>query len=184
MKAAGQAAGLALVLAWVVGPGLLPVQAQEVAGPVAPAGWAFGVTGMIAHWGEGSDPFDRLGGPALEAAWVPTRGVGFDIRAGYQMPTGFYDMSGIWAHGVLALSLPAGRHLMQLEGGASGFLADDSDGSVWAAGGPLAGVGALIRPRGRLGLRISGFAQVLVTSEAVTVSPGMTAGILLLPATR
>jgi hypothetical protein len=139
---------------------------------------------MIAHWGKASDPFDRLGGPALEVAWVPTRGVGFDLRAGYQMPTGFYDMSGIWAHSVLALSLPAGRHLLQLEGGASGFLANDSDGSLWAAGGPLVGVGALIRPVGRLGLRLGGVTQVLVTSGAVTMSPGMTAGILLLSGGR
>lgn len=139
---------------------------------------------MIARWYEDGDPFDWLGGPALGAAWVPDAGLGFDARAGYQVPTGFYGMVGAWAHVTATYSVPAGRHLWQLEGGGSGFFAQDSDGSVWIAGGPLVGTGVLLRTSGRLGLRVGGFMQILVASGRWSAAPGLEGAVLLLPGDR
>jgi len=139
---------------------------------------------MYASWREKGDPFDWLGGPALEVARVVPRGVGFDARAGYQVATGFYNMVGAWAHATVTYSVPAGRHRMHLEAGASGLFAQDSDGSVFQGGGPLVGAGALIRPGGRLGLRLGGFMQVLVISGEWTAAPGVSAAVLLLPRNR
>ncbi len=171
---------------WVVGLLLLPaglagqVGGAPEGGSTPKGGWAFGASGSVAHWGKESDPFDWVGGPALEAAWVPSRALGFDVRAGYVVPTGRYVMEGVWANLAATYGIPVGGHLLQLEGGAAGFLAGDSDGSQWIAGGPLVGAGALVRLGSRVGLRVGGFTQVLAVSGEVVASPGARAGLVLL----
>ncbi|MEJ2206125.1 MAG: hypothetical protein P8170_18675 [Gemmatimonadota bacterium] len=178
--------GAAVVAALLAGPAPSTAQGTDPATVDATSrgGWAFGASGMVARWQDEEDPFEWIGGPALEAAWVPRAGLGFDARAGYLVRTGSYGMTGVWAHATATYSVPAGRHLMQLEGGASGFLAGDSDGTHGIAGGPLVGAGVLLRPRGRLGLRLGGFMQVLVASGEWTAAPGLTTAILLLPGAR
>jgi hypothetical protein len=176
------ALGLFLALACL--PASSAAQTVEGSAVGAPEGWAFGVSGMISHWGKESDPFERWGGPALHASWVRTRGLGFDTRAGYLVPTGAYGMTGAWAQAAATWTFPMGRHAVSLEAGAAGSLAGDSDGSQWIVGGPLVGTAALLRVGPRVALRPGAFFQVLVVSGDVVTSPGATLGILLLPGRR
>lgn len=147
----------------------------------APNGWAFGAAGYAVYWTDDGAAFDAFGGPALQISRLSPRGLGFDFRGGYILPTGFYQMNG--ASGTLGLSygLPAGVHLFQLKAGAAGFLGGDSDGSVLGGGGPYAGAAATLRIAGRFGIQVEGLASYYKTGDGWVFGPGAAVGLMFLP---
>lgn len=184
MKAAGWIAASSLLVCWLLHPTPTQAQAGPADGASSPRGWVWGATGMISAWTKESDAFDRLGGPGAHLGWVWPRNVGFELRAGYLMPTGFYGLSGIWGQLAFTYSVPAGDHLVQLKGGGAGFFGGDSDGSIGAAGGPLVGTGLLLRLASRFGIQVDGFTQLFYQASDWVVSPGVAVSVVLLPRGR
>jgi hypothetical protein len=132
-------------------------------------------------WGEESDPFDRLGGPGVQVSLLRPRSLGFEFRGTYIVNTGFYGMSGVHGDLMLTYGVPSGRHLIQLKAGGHAMLAGDSDGTIWAGGGPVAGAGVVLRLAGRLGLQLEGAGRLFVNSGRAIFAPGGTVALMLLP---
>jgi hypothetical protein len=132
-------------------------------------------------WTEHGDPFDRLGGPGAQVAYLGPRSLGFEVRTTYLVETGFYGLNGVHGEAALTYGWPAGRHLLQVKAGAHGMLAGDSDGSFWGGGGPHAGAGAVLRLTGRLGLELDAVGRLFVVSGRSTFAPGGTVALVLLP---
>ena len=147
----------------------------------APHGWAFGAAGFGVYWPNDDFSFDGFGGPALQASLLVPRGVGFDVRAGYFLPTGFYDANGI--SGILGLTygVPTGAHLFQVKAGGAGFIGGDSDGSGIGGGGPYAGAGMTFRVSGRFGIQLEALGRVYKSSGGWTLAPSGAVGLMLLP---
>jgi hypothetical protein len=146
-----------------------------------PRGWTFGVTADGTLWTDDDAAFDALWGPALQIGLVRPRGIGFDFRAGYFLPTGFYNLDG--ATGILGAnySLPLGAHVVQFKLGAAGMVGGDSDGSIIGGGGPYGGVGVVLRVAGRLGVQADALARYYATGEGGVFAPSAALGLTLLP---
>lgn len=156
------------------GPTALPAQ-------TAPRGWAWGVSGILTLWPEEQDPFDRLGGPGAQVSYLAPRSLGFEFRGTYLVETGFYGLNGANAEAAITYGAPAGRHLLQIKAGAHAMLAGDSDGSIWAGGGPMLGGGAVFRIAGRLGLQVDALGRLFVVSGRTVLAPGAAVALVLLP---
>lgn len=156
-----------------------PAAAQRQA--VAPVrGWTFGASGMAMVWTDDTAPFDVLGGPGFQLGYIRPRGVGMDFRGAYLVPTGFYGLTGVSGILGLSYSLPAGTHIVQLKAGAAAFGGGDSDGSIFAGGGPYGGVGAVLRIAGRLGLQSDVLARYYETGDRGVFAPSASVGLVLL----
>ena len=145
-----------------------------------PDGWAFGVGGLLIHFSDAGD-ISNLGGPAVQISRVTPRGLGFDARLGYIMPTGFYSFTGLTGLAGLSYGVPAGSHLLLLKGGVTGFLGGDSDGTGVAAGGPYFGAGMVLRLSARAGLQLDGLLR-FYSGTAGGVAPSVGAALVILPA--
>lgn len=150
----------------------------------APDGWAYGATGFAVLWTDEAAAFDVFGGPALQISRLTPRGLGFDFRSGYILPTGFYDMNGVSGTLGASYGLPLGAHLVQLKAGAAGFFGGDSDGSVLAGGGPYAGAATTLRIAGRLGVQLEALARYYRTGDGWVFGPSAALGLMFLPARR
>jgi hypothetical protein len=162
----------------------LAVPAAAPHAQTAPTGWAFGATGFGVYWTDDGAPFDTFGGPALQISRLTPRGLGFDFRGGYILPTGFYGMTGASATVGLSYGLPFGAHLFQLKTGVAAFAGNDSDGSMFGGGGPYAGAAATLRIAGRFGIQIEGSAQHYKTGDGWVFGPGAAVGLMFLPRGR
>ncbi len=165
---------VAAIIALVV-PGTLSAQ--------APDGFAFGAGGYIVHFtGDDNRTFETLGGPAGQVSLLKPNGFGFDFRAGYIVPTGFYDMNGVSAVLGGTYGWPVGgSHLVQAKVGAAVFLGGDSDGSILSGAGPYAGGAITFRLGGRLGLQLEGLARTYTSSGDWFFAPSGAVTLLLLP---
>jgi hypothetical protein len=132
-------------------------------------------------WTATQDPFDRLGGPGAQVSYLAPRSPGFEFRGTYLVESGFYGLNGVHTEAALTYGIPAGRHLVLVKAGGHAMLAGDSDGSLWAGGGPHAGVGAIFRLGGRLGLQVDGLARLFVVSGRAVFAPGGAVALVLLP---
>lgn len=149
----------------------------------APDGWAFGAGGYIIHFtGDDSRTFETIGGPAAQVSLLKPNGFGFDFRAGYIVPTGFYDMNGLSAILGGSYGWPVGAsHLVQAKAGVATFLGGDNDGSILSGAGPYAGGAITFRLSGRLGLQVEGLARAYTSSGDWLFAPSAALTLLLLP---
>jgi hypothetical protein len=147
----------------------------------APHGLAWGASGVLMFWTDRQDPFDRLGGPGAQVSYLAPNSLGFEFRATYLVESGFYGLNGVNGELAVTYSIPAGRHLVQLKAGGHGMLAGDSDGSIWAGGGPYGGGGAIICLGGRIGLQLDLLGRLFVVSGRATFAPGGAVALVLLP---
>lgn len=153
--------------------------AQET--PSTIRGWTFGATGFGLLWTDQEAAFDALAGPAFQLGYVTPRGLGFDFRAGYFLPTGRYDLNGV--SGILGVSyaIPLGPHLFQVKAGATGLVGGDSDGSQGGGGGGYGGIGIVLRLAGRLGIQGDLLARYLQNGDRGVFAPSAAVGLVLLP---
>ena len=173
---------LSRLLLTLVASGALAIStltAQE--SPSTIRGWTFGATGFGILWTDQEAAFDVVAGPAFQLGYVTPRGLGFDFRGGYFLPTGRYDLNGI--SGILGISygIPLGTHLFQLKAGATGLVGGDSDGSQGTGGGGYGGVGVVLRLAGRLGIQGDLLARYLQTGDRGVFAPSAAIGLVLLP---
>ncbi len=140
-------------------------------------GWTFGFTGFGVLWTHQDVDFDVTVGPAFQLGYVTPHGLGFDFRGELVLPTGFYDMNGVSGILGLSYSFPVGAHVLQLKAGVTWIAGGDSDGSHIAGGGGYAGVGAVLRLSGRLGIQ----GDLLARYLGPGVVPSAALGLVLLP---
>lgn len=162
--------------------GLALAAARPLAAQV-PDGWAFGAGGYVIRFADSeSRTFSTLGGPAGQVSLLKPNGVGFDFRAGYILPSGFYDMTGVSAILGGTYGWPvAGRHLVQAKAGIAGFLGGDNDGSILNGAGPYAGGAMTFRVGGRFGLQVEALARTYTSSGEWLFAPSGAVTLMLLP---
>jgi hypothetical protein len=161
--------------------GLVAAAAATANAQEPPRGFAWGASGILMFWTDEQDPFDRLGGPGAQMSYLAPNSIGFEFRATYLVESGFYGLNGVNGELAVTYSIPAGRHLLQVKGGAQGLLAGDSDGSIRSGGGPYGGGGAIIRLGGRIGLQLDLLGRLVVVSGRATFAPGGAVALVLLP---
>jgi hypothetical protein len=150
-----------------------PLAAQDSINPRLRPNWTLGVGGIFINYSGGSQSFDNLAGPAALVSRINPGGVGFDFRAAYILPTGFYNLRAV--SGILGLnfSVPFGLNLLQLKGGATGVFGGDSDGSIFGAGGPYLGVACLLPIGSRAGLQIDGLVRFYQSGDGDVTAPSI-----------
>lgn len=148
-----------------------PLAAQEIHPRLRPD-WTIGIGAIFIRY-EGRTSFDKLGGPAILVSRINPRGVGFDFRGAYILPTGFHDLRAV--SGIMGMSygMPFGLHLLQLKAGATGVFGGDSDGSVFGAGGPYLGAAWLLPLGSRSGLQLDGLARFYRSGDGDVTAPSV-----------
>lgn len=141
-------------------------------------GWALGIGGIVIL-----PPAEEtnLGGPALQASRVVPRGVGFDARVAYLLPSGSDDSQGLSAILGLSYGVPVHAHLLQLKGGITGFglVSGDTGGG---AAGPYFGGSVLVRLGSAVGVQVDALARSYsFTTQNAGLWPSFGFAIVALP---
>jgi hypothetical protein len=150
-----------------------PLAAQDSINPRLRPNWTLGAGGIFINYSGGRQSFDKLAGPAALVSRINPAGIGFDFRAAYILPTGFYNLRAVSGILGLSYSVPFGLNLLQLKGGATGVFGGDSDGSIFGAGGPYLGLAWLLPVGTRAGLQLDGLMRFYQSGDGDVTAPSI-----------
>lgn len=150
-----------------------PLAAQDSLNARLRPNWTLGAGGIFIDYSAGRQSFDKLAGPAALVSRINPGGIGFDFRAAYILPTGFYNLRAVSGILGVSYSLPFGLNLLQLKGGATGVFGGDSDGSIFGAGGPYLGLAWLLPVGTRAGLQLDGLVRFYQSGDGDVTAPSV-----------